>query len=340
MWHGDKMQNNVIKFTFAVITVAVLSAQAVAANSSAVQWLDDPEVAAREATRTGKPILMQVTASWCGYCHKMFRETYVDPAIVQTANTDFVCLKVDADKYKKLVDGIGIKALPTTVILTPSLRVSRKLSGYQTVSRLGGALRESKRLAKRSGGTTQLAQQTPRPQAPGVATAQVTPPRNRQQLPATRSMPNTRPRTSAENGNPFEQLGPSTRTAAKPPVRTVSQPKIFPDGFDRMCLVTLFDDRRVEVGSMQFSSPYRSRTVYFSSADAKARFDANPERYWPVLDGYCVVTYLEHNQRVQGNPVSGAVFRGRMWFFNSSTQMEAFIANPKEYLPQRRTLAI
>ena len=149
-----------------------------------------------------------------------------------------------------------------------------------------------------------------------------------------------RPRTTRPAGNPFAEFEPTARPTTKAPVTSVTQSRVFPDGFDRMCLVTLFDKRKVETGSANYSSSYRSRTVYFTSAAAKARFDANPERYWPVLDGYCAVTYLEHNQRVQGNPIHGAVFRERMWFFNSADQMEAFIASPKEYLPRQRTPAI
>ena len=328
------MQSRLTRVSTTAIVVFISAVQLLAATEGGVQWIDDPDVAAREATRTGKPILMQVTAKWCGYCHKMFRETYADAEIVASANNNFVCLRVDADKHKKLVNEIGVKALPTTVVLTPTMRVAKKVSGYQSVSRLNSILRETRMLARQAPGQTRVASK-PVPATP-----------TKKPVSSTRGQQTT---SSGAGGfdrgtNPFEQLPPSSQTRTRSAgtttrnaVRTVSDSRTVPDGFDRMCLVTLFDERRIETGSPDYSSTHRGRKVYFTSSSAKARFDARPNHYWPMLDGHCVVTYLQSNRQAKGNPVHGAVFRQRMWFFRSAEQMETFIANPTEYLPQQRT---
>jgi thiol-disulfide isomerase/thioredoxin/YHS domain-containing protein len=337
------MQSRLVRMSLVVVAALGSAMNAMAAIEGGVLWIDDPEVAARESTRTGKPILMQVTAKWCGYCHKMFRETYADPAIVNSANNDFICLRVDADKNKKLVDQIGVKALPTTVVLTPGMRVVKKLTGYQSVSRLGATLRETRMLARQTPGRTRV---TSEPTLTPQTTQPVSPQRAQPPLTRTVERPSIHPRVSARvepSANPFEQLEMSaaartTQSATtRDASRSVSDSRTVPDAFEKMCLVTLFDDRRIETGSLEFSSTHRNRNVYFTSAAAKARFDARPDRYWPTLDGHCVVTYLEGSGQVKGNPVYGAVFRQRMWFFRSAEQMETFIANPQEYLPQQPT---
>ena len=57
-------------------------------------------------------------------------------------------------------------------------------------------------------------------------------------------------------------------------------------------------------------------------------FSANPQRYWPMLDGDCALTLLESNRRVQGDLEHAALFRGRVWVFSTAEEMRAFVAAP------------
>src|SRR5690606_22480607 len=42
----------------------------------------------------------------------------------------FVPVEVDADKNPRLVEAVGVEGLPTTVIVSPELRVLKKITGY------------------------------------------------------------------------------------------------------------------------------------------------------------------------------------------------------------------
>src|SRR5207237_191089 len=85
------------------------------------------EEAFATARRENKPILLDIGAVWCHWCHVMDRESYDDPEIAQLVNERFVAVKVDRDerpdidsRYQVAVSSIsGQGGWPLTAFLTP-----------------------------------------------------------------------------------------------------------------------------------------------------------------------------------------------------------------------------
>jgi len=92
-----------------------------------VDWYPWGEEAFERAKREDKPVLVDVGAVWCHWCHVMDRETYSDPEIALFINTNFVAVKVDRDempsldrKLQRAVSSItGESGWPLTVFMTP-----------------------------------------------------------------------------------------------------------------------------------------------------------------------------------------------------------------------------
>src|ERR1700758_5257431 len=88
------------------------------------EWGDDAFAAAR---RENKPILLDVGAVWCHWCHVMDRESYDDPEIAHIVNDNFIAVKVDRDerpdidsRYQIAVSALtGQGGWPLTAFLTP-----------------------------------------------------------------------------------------------------------------------------------------------------------------------------------------------------------------------------
>jgi len=95
-----------------------------------VYWQEWGEAAFALAAQSGKPVLLDVGAVWCHWCHVMDRESYEDPTLAQTINDHFVAIKVDRDerpdvdaRYQAAAQAIaGQGGWPLTAILTPDGR--------------------------------------------------------------------------------------------------------------------------------------------------------------------------------------------------------------------------
>ena len=91
-------------------------------------WGDDAFRCARELDR---PILLDIGASWCHWCHVIDRESYEDPKLAKTINEHFVAVKVDRDerpdvdaRYQAAVGSLtGSGGWPLTAFLTPEGKV-------------------------------------------------------------------------------------------------------------------------------------------------------------------------------------------------------------------------
>lgn len=96
-----------------------------------VQWRPSLEQAEAEVLRSGKPLLLQMTASWCVYCHKMIRETYSDPNVVTYVNANFVPVQLDVDKHPDLTKALRIKSFPSTAIVSADFQTVHKIAGFK-----------------------------------------------------------------------------------------------------------------------------------------------------------------------------------------------------------------
>ena len=92
-----------------------------------IQWHEWGEEAFANAQRDNKPILLDIGAVWCHWCHVMDRESYDDPEVAKIVNQNFVAVKVDRDerpdidsRYQAAVGALtGQGGWPLTAFLTP-----------------------------------------------------------------------------------------------------------------------------------------------------------------------------------------------------------------------------
>jgi hypothetical protein len=100
------------------------------ARHQPVQWHPWSEAAFARAQAEDKPILLDIGAVWCHWCHVMDRESYENPEIAALINEFYVAVKVDRDerpdvdaRYQAAVSAItGQGGWPLTVFLTPDGR--------------------------------------------------------------------------------------------------------------------------------------------------------------------------------------------------------------------------
>ncbi|HSY93809.1 MAG TPA: DUF255 domain-containing protein, partial [Candidatus Binatus sp.] len=92
-----------------------------------IQWHEWGPEAFAAAQRDNKPMLLDIGAVWCHWCHVMDRESYDDPEIAAIVNQHFIAVKVDRDerpdidsRYQAAVQAVsGQGGWPLTAFLTP-----------------------------------------------------------------------------------------------------------------------------------------------------------------------------------------------------------------------------
>lgn len=109
-----------------------------------ITWLNFSD-GLKYARAEKKHVLLDFTASWCGWCKKMDAETFADTTVINLINTHFIPVKVWSDSEQKLdIDGylvpesaisqemFKVQGLPTFHFLRPSdQKLVRGFSGYR-----------------------------------------------------------------------------------------------------------------------------------------------------------------------------------------------------------------
>ena len=92
-----------------------------------VEWYEWGEEAFARARAEDRPILLDIGAVWCHWCHVIDRESYENPEIAQIINQLFIPVKVDRDerpdvdaRYQAAISAVsGQGGWPLTGFLTP-----------------------------------------------------------------------------------------------------------------------------------------------------------------------------------------------------------------------------
>ena len=92
-----------------------------------IHWYPWGEEAFAAARAQDRPVLLDIGAVWCHWCHVMDGESYEDPGVARYLNENFVCVKVDRDerpdvdaRYQRAVQAFTRQGgWPLTAFLTP-----------------------------------------------------------------------------------------------------------------------------------------------------------------------------------------------------------------------------
>ena len=103
-------------------------------------------------------------------------------------------------------------------------------------------------------------------------------------------------------------------------------------GFDGYCLVSLLEESRVRRGSAEFVAEHRGLTICFLSDEHRRKFLSDPDKYWPVANGQCLVSSREGMSSGLGDPRMAVTWRGRIWLFSDRERQQRFIQAPLYYV--------
>ncbi len=113
------------------------------ASAQEVRWRHDYTAARREATETGRPLLLDFGTEACVWCRKLDGTTFRDPKVVKLLNERFIPVKIDASKEERLTAALGIDGFPTLVLATADGKVVGRHAGYGDAAQITALLNKA-----------------------------------------------------------------------------------------------------------------------------------------------------------------------------------------------------
>ncbi len=107
---------------------AATSAYLKSAAHQPIHWYPWSPDAFQAARAQDRPVLLDIGAVWCHWCHVMDGESYENPDLAEFLNAQFICIKVDRDerpdvdaRYQRAIQALTRQGgWPLTAFLTPA----------------------------------------------------------------------------------------------------------------------------------------------------------------------------------------------------------------------------
>jgi len=103
-----------------------------AGSRTGIAWMPY-EAGLALASQTGKPVLVDFTASWCGWCKKLDQDVFSNKDMISLSQ-QFVCIRVDGDERPDLASRYRVDGYPTTLMLDTSGQELGRIVGYKPLA--------------------------------------------------------------------------------------------------------------------------------------------------------------------------------------------------------------
>jgi len=127
---------NRIAFTVLFFTVMILHGGVVNGTTpigiTAITTQAQLDSVMQVSKATGKPVYLDVSTTWCGYCRRLHRQVYTDSAVAAYFNAHFINITIDGDQPlgKEMARIYGVRGFPTLLFLNSEGGVLHRVNGY------------------------------------------------------------------------------------------------------------------------------------------------------------------------------------------------------------------
>ncbi len=321
------------------VAIAIAAMFCSSVSAAEIPWSTNIEESLQRAAANGQPVLMEFTADWCVFCKKMEKNTFPNPQVTQKISSNFVAVRVDADQNKGLLKDLAIKGLPAILIVSPDLKVIKRISGFQTPEALVKQLDEVISARPTQAG------------APLIANSNVQPQRPRNQ-PVRQQMPQQQqPQFDPQHQQPERQQ----QNAFEPDAVAATPPR------GELVFEASSQDEAPRAGAPRTQNrptPEPRKHQFFDAPANQTRQPAQPELAnsepesffktisqegesrnskdagsTPAFGGLCVVSAVEDRELVGGAAKYQISYRGHTLYFASIDKKEQFQSAPNSYWP-------
>lgn len=126
-----------------VLILAMAGFSANAQKSDKINWLTFEEAAVM-TEKNPKMIIVDVYTDWCGWCKKMDKGTFTDPAVVKYINDTFYPVKMNAENSTRkfsfkgqeyteqtMARAMRVSSYPNFIIMDAAMENITQMPGYR-----------------------------------------------------------------------------------------------------------------------------------------------------------------------------------------------------------------
>ena len=88
-----------------------------------------------QSNNSGKPIMVDVYADWCGWCKTLDEETYSDARVIELAADSFISVKINGDNDYDFAMKYGIRNYPTILFVDSEGNEIHRVIGFRNADR-------------------------------------------------------------------------------------------------------------------------------------------------------------------------------------------------------------
>ena len=116
------------KVTVILISFVLVTATT-AFSGQGIKWYSYDEAMALNKSQN-KKVYINFFTDWCGYCRKMEKETFTDEKVISYLNANYLPVRVNAEKDRKVAAQYRAFSYPDNTFLTEKGEFIGKQPGY------------------------------------------------------------------------------------------------------------------------------------------------------------------------------------------------------------------
>lgn len=258
-------------------------------------WRTDFAAAEAEAEREQKPLLVHFSASWCVPCAKMDREVLKSNDVKNLLSDRFICVKVDGDQRPDLMERFSVNLYPTDVIVDPTngrvLKESqgvRDLRSYLEMAKQGEVLFQRSLAMKADKKTEsllasdQIAQEENPTASPSIPSIELGEPKSLLGVDGFSPVALMKSRKWVRGSAEFrwDYQGVTYQMSSRDELQEFrANPEAYAPRLLGCDPVVLWETDRAVAGRTLFGAFFDDELYFFTSAENRRRFKANPKRF-------------------------------------------------------------
>jgi len=115
---------------------AVWGSPAVQAQQPAIKWLSFEEAQKEKRPDQSRKFLLYFYTDWCTYCRKLDAGTFIDKAVVDYINSNYIPVRINSEKLPKVAASHSVGGVPDLRFLSESGENIARWPGYIEADKL------------------------------------------------------------------------------------------------------------------------------------------------------------------------------------------------------------